>query len=147
MGVTLSCECGATIQVVAREDPPRGAICRACGRPIAVPTVESADGEEKSAGFALLREPPPVPIAPEPEPQTVEELLRQIDGPMLNMLRSVQMLEGTMTTEEHTRILEMLEEAKKARDSALEPAVAGLQAVLRRLKEAAGLIGQAMLRQ
>ena len=72
-----------------------------------------------------------------------EAVVRQLDGLVANTMRSVQALEGKLTPDEQTRILDAIEKAKKAR------AESGLDELKRRLSDmekAAGIIGQAMLR-
>jgi molecular chaperone DnaK len=72
-----------------------------------------------------------------------EAVARQLDGLVANTMRSVQALEGKLTAEEQSRILEAMEKAKKARQgSDLEE----LKARLADMEKAASLIGQAMLR-
>jgi hypothetical protein len=58
-------------------------------------------------------------------------------------MRSVQALEGKLTADEQSRILQAMERAKKARTEAdLEE----LKTRLAEMEKAASLIGQAMLR-
>ncbi len=71
-----------------------------------------------------------------------EAVARQLEGLVANTMRSVQALEGKLTTDEQERILAAMERAKKARDSDLEE----LKARLADMEKAASLIGQAMLR-
>jgi molecular chaperone DnaK len=72
-----------------------------------------------------------------------EAVARQLDGLVANTMRSVQALEGKLTAEEQSRILDAMEKAKKARQgSDLEE----LKARLADMEKAASLIGQAMLR-
>jgi len=60
-----------------------------------------------------------------------------------NTMRSVQALEGKLTTDEQERILAAMEKAKRARgDGDLNE----LKARLADMERAASLIGQAMLR-
>ena len=62
---------------------------------------------------------------------------------MTNTMRSVQALEGKLTSDEQDRILAAMERAKKARtESDLEE----LKSRLAEMEKAASLIGQAMLR-
>jgi molecular chaperone DnaK len=72
-----------------------------------------------------------------------EAVLRQLDGLVANTMRSVQALEGKLTTEEQQRILSAMEKAKKARG---EGDIEELRARLQDMEKAATLIGQAMLR-
>jgi molecular chaperone DnaK len=72
-----------------------------------------------------------------------EAVLRQLEGLVSNTMRSVQALEGKLTSDEQSRILAAMERAKKARpDSALDD----LKSRLAEMERAASLIGQAMLR-
>jgi molecular chaperone DnaK len=72
-----------------------------------------------------------------------EAVMRQLDGLVANTMRSVQALEGKLTPDEQTRILEAIEKAKKSRpDAALDE----LRGRLSEMERAAALIGQAMLR-
>ncbi|MGE5126963.1 MAG: Hsp70 family protein, partial [Betaproteobacteria bacterium] len=72
-----------------------------------------------------------------------EAVVRQLDGLVANTMRSVQALEGKLTSEEQNRILEAIEKAKRARtDAALDD----LRGRLVDMEKAAAIIGQAMLR-
>jgi molecular chaperone DnaK len=72
-----------------------------------------------------------------------EAVVRQLDGLVTNTMRSVQALEGKLTNEEQSRIMDAMERAKKARgDGTLDE----LKARLAEMEKAASLIGQAMLR-
>ena len=72
-----------------------------------------------------------------------EAVVRQLDGLVANTMRSVQALEGKLTSVEQERIISAMERAKKARsDTDLEE----LKARLAEMERAASLIGQAMLR-
>jgi molecular chaperone DnaK len=72
-----------------------------------------------------------------------EAVLRQLEGLVSNTMRSVQALEGKLTSDEQSRILAAMDRAKKARpDSALDD----LKSRLAEMERAASLIGQAMLR-
>jgi molecular chaperone DnaK len=72
-----------------------------------------------------------------------DAVVRQLDGLVANTLRSVQALEGKLTSDEQERILAAMERAKKARnDGDLDE----LKARLVDMEKAATLIGQAMLR-
>jgi molecular chaperone DnaK len=72
-----------------------------------------------------------------------EAVLRQLEGLVSNTMRSVQALEGKLTSDEQSRILAAMERARKARpDSALDD----LKSRLAEMERAASLIGQAMLR-
>jgi molecular chaperone DnaK len=72
-----------------------------------------------------------------------EAVVRQLDGLVTNTMRSVQALEGKLTHEEQSRIMDAMERAKRARgDSNLDE----LKARLAEMEKAASLIGQAMLR-
>jgi molecular chaperone DnaK len=71
-----------------------------------------------------------------------EVVARQLEGLVANTLRSVQALEGKLTSDEQARILAAMERAKKGRDSTLEE----MKAHLADMEKAASLIGQAMLR-
>ncbi|MGE0454127.1 MAG: molecular chaperone DnaK [Vicinamibacteria bacterium] len=72
-----------------------------------------------------------------------EAVLRQLDGLVTNTMRSVQALEGKLTADEQQRILDAMEQAKKARGNGDLPE---LKARLADMEKAASLIGQAMLR-
>ena len=72
-----------------------------------------------------------------------EAVLRQLEGLVSNTMRSVQALEGKLTSDEQGRIMAAMDRAKKARaDSALDD----LKSRLADMERAASLIGQAMLR-
>jgi molecular chaperone DnaK len=73
-----------------------------------------------------------------------EAVVRQLEGLVSNTMRSVQALEGKLTSEEQARILEAMEKAKKAR--AAEAGLDELRSRLQEMEKAASLIGQAMLR-
>src|SRR5436190_5634791 len=72
-----------------------------------------------------------------------EAVVRQLDGLVANTMRSVQALEGKLTSEEQSRILAAMERAKKAR---AEADLDELKSRLAEMEKAASLIGQAMLR-
>jgi molecular chaperone DnaK len=72
-----------------------------------------------------------------------EAVVRQLDGLVANTMRSVQALEGKLTSDEQERILAAMERAKKAR---AETDLGELKARLAEMEKAAVLIGQAMLR-
>ena len=72
-----------------------------------------------------------------------EAVVRQLDGLVANTMRSVQALEGKLTTDEQQRILDAIERAKKAR---AESGLDELKGRLTDMEKAAGIIGQAMLR-
>jgi molecular chaperone DnaK len=72
-----------------------------------------------------------------------EAVVRQLDGLVTNTMRSVQALEGKLTSDEQDRILAAMERAKKAR---AEADLEELKARLAEMEKAASLIGQAMLR-
>jgi molecular chaperone DnaK len=72
-----------------------------------------------------------------------EAVVRQLDGLVANTMRSVQALEGKLTTDEQQRILDAIERAKKAR---AESGLDELKGRLSDMEKAAGIIGQAMLR-
>lgn len=69
-------------------------------------------------------------------------MARQLEGLVANTLRSVQALEGKLTSDEQARILASMERAKRARDASLDE----MRAHLTDMERAASLIGQAMLR-
>jgi molecular chaperone DnaK len=72
-----------------------------------------------------------------------EAVVRQLEGLVANTMRSVQALEGKLTTDEQQRILDAMERAKRVRgDDSLDE----LKARLADMERAASLIGQAMLR-
>jgi molecular chaperone DnaK len=72
-----------------------------------------------------------------------EAVVRQLDGLVTNTMRSVQALEGKLTSEEQTRILAAMERAKKSRGAG---DLDELKSRLLEMEKAATLIGQAMLR-
>jgi molecular chaperone DnaK len=72
-----------------------------------------------------------------------EAVVRQLDGLVANTMRSVQALEGKLTSVEQERIISAMERAKKAR---AETDLEELKARLAEMERAASLIGQAMLR-
>jgi molecular chaperone DnaK len=81
--------------------------------------------------------------AEERQKKDQEAVIRQLDGLVANTMRSVQALEGKLTSDEQRRILEAIEKAKKARaDGGLDE----LKGRLSDMEKAAGIIGQAMLR-
>lgn len=147
MDVTLSCECGATMQVVARDgvlaEVPS---CRMCGKPLDMPEGRSAERLGESSGFALMKEPPRARIDREPEGRRLETLLRELDGLLTNIPRSAQGLEHKLTPDERTQVLATLHEAKEVRKKALDAADASLRPVVKKLEDVAGLIGRVMLR-
>jgi molecular chaperone DnaK len=74
-----------------------------------------------------------------------EAVIRQLEGLVANTMRSVQALEGKLTSEEQRRILDAIETAKRVRgrpDASLDE----LKKALTDMEKAAGVIGQAMLR-
>jgi molecular chaperone DnaK len=73
-----------------------------------------------------------------------EAVVRQLEGLVANTMRSVQALEGKLTSEEQDRILAAMERAKKTRST--EAGLEELKARLADMEKAASLIGQAMLR-
>ena len=72
-----------------------------------------------------------------------DAVIRQLDGLVGNTMRSVQALEGKLTSEEQQRILAAMERAKKART---DGSVTELKERLAEMEKAATIIGQAMLR-
>jgi molecular chaperone DnaK len=72
-----------------------------------------------------------------------EAVIQQLEGLVANTMRSVQALEGKLTSEEQDRILAAMERAKKAR---VEGGLDELKTRLAEMERAASLIGQAMLR-
>jgi molecular chaperone DnaK len=72
-----------------------------------------------------------------------EAVIRQLDGLVANTMRSVQALEGKLTSDEQERILAAMESAKKAKQNG---ELDELKARLVDMEKAATLIGQAMLR-
>jgi molecular chaperone DnaK len=72
-----------------------------------------------------------------------ESVIQQLEGLVANTMRSVQALEGKLTSDEQSRILAAMERAKKAR---IEGGLEELKARLSEMERAASLIGQAMLR-
>jgi molecular chaperone DnaK len=72
-----------------------------------------------------------------------EAVAKQLEGLVANTMRSVQALEGKLTADEQSRIMEAMEHARQARvDSPLDD----LKARLAEMEKAASIIGQAMLR-
>jgi len=72
-----------------------------------------------------------------------DSVVRQLDGLVANTIRSVQALEGKLTSEEQQGILDAIEKAKKAKsDGNLDD----LKGRLADMEKAATVIGQAMLR-
>ena len=72
-----------------------------------------------------------------------EAVVHQLDGLVANTMRSVQALEGKLTSEEQDRILAAMERAKKTR---VDGSIEDLKERLADMEKAASLIGQAMLR-
>jgi molecular chaperone DnaK len=72
-----------------------------------------------------------------------DAIMRQLEGLIANTMRSVQALEGKLTSDEQDRILAAMERAKKASPDTDLP---DLKDRLSDLEKAASLIGQAMLR-
>ena len=72
-----------------------------------------------------------------------EAVVRQLEGLVANTMRSVQALEGKLTSDEQDRILNAMERAKRAR---AEADIDELKSRLAEMEKAASLIGQAMLR-
>ncbi len=73
----------------------------------------------------------------------MDAVVRQLDGLVANTMRSVQALEGKLTADEQSRILDAMERAKHARSGG---DLGELKARLAEMERAASLIGQAMLR-
>jgi molecular chaperone DnaK len=73
----------------------------------------------------------------------MEAVVRQLDGLVANTMRSVQALEGKLTSEEQERILGAIEKAKRSRAEATPEE---LRSRLQDMEKAATIIGQAMLR-
>jgi molecular chaperone DnaK len=74
-----------------------------------------------------------------------EAVVRQLEGLVANTMRSVQALEGKLTSDEQRRILDAIEAAKRVKgrpDASLDE----LKRALTDMEKAAGIIGQAMLR-
>ena len=76
-------------------------------------------------------------------PKDAVTTFKQLDGLVTNTMRSVQALEGKLTSDEQDRILAAMERAKKAR---AEADLDELKSRLAEMEKAASLIGQAMLR-
>jgi len=72
-----------------------------------------------------------------------DAIIRQLEGLVANTMRSVQALEGKLTSDEQERIIAAMERAKKATP---ETELPELKDRLTELEKAASLIGQAMLR-
>jgi molecular chaperone DnaK len=70
-----------------------------------------------------------------------EAMMRQLEGLVANTMRSVQALEGKLTSDEQEKILAAMERAKAAKSDQPD-----LKDRLAELEKAASLIGQAMLR-
>jgi molecular chaperone DnaK len=84
----------------------------------------------------------------EKESRNREAVPRQLDGLVANTMRTVQALEGKLEGGEQEEILESIEKAKKALDSAKkgEGDAEELKARLGDMEKAATIIGKAMLR-
>jgi molecular chaperone DnaK len=80
----------------------------------------------------------------ERQKKELDSVVRQLDGLVTNTMRSVQALEGKLTSDEQSRILDALEKAKKSKDSSQD--LAELKSRLSDMERAASIIGQAMLR-
>jgi molecular chaperone DnaK len=78
----------------------------------------------------------------------LEAVVRQLEGLVANTMRSVQALEGKLSSEEQEKILAAIETAKKALDKAKkgEGETDELKECLAEMEKAATIIGQAMLR-
>jgi molecular chaperone DnaK len=74
----------------------------------------------------------------------LDSVVRQLDGLVTNTMRSVQALEGKLTSDEQSRILDALEKAKRSKDSSQD--LSELKSRLSDMERAASIIGQAMLR-
>jgi molecular chaperone DnaK len=74
-----------------------------------------------------------------------EGVVRQLDGLVANTMRSVQALEGKLSSQEQQRILDAIESAKKMKGRG-EASLDDLRGALKDMEKAAGVIGQAMLR-
>jgi molecular chaperone DnaK len=72
-----------------------------------------------------------------------EAIARQLEGLVANTMRSIQALEGKLTSDEQQRILAVIERAKKVQ---AQSSVEDLRERLAEMEKAASLIGQAMLR-
>jgi molecular chaperone DnaK len=73
-----------------------------------------------------------------------EAVVRQLDGLAANFMRAVQALQGQLTPEEQQKILDSIERAKRAHGGG---SLEELKGVIAEMETAAGIIGQAMLRQ
>ncbi len=73
-----------------------------------------------------------------------EAVVRQLEGLVTNTLRSIQALEGKLSSDEQERILAAMERAKRAR--AESGSLDELKNRLQEMERAASLLGQAMLR-
>ena len=74
-----------------------------------------------------------------------ETVIRQLDGLVANIMRSVQVLEAKLKPDEQKSILDAIEAAKKVKarpDASFED----LKKALSDMQQAAAIIGQAMLR-
>jgi molecular chaperone DnaK len=72
-----------------------------------------------------------------------EAVARQLEGLVANTMRSIQALEGKLTSDEQQRILDVIERAKKTQP---QGSLEELRERLAEMEKAASLIGQAMLR-
>jgi molecular chaperone DnaK len=79
----------------------------------------------------------------EREQRERESVLHQLDGLVSNTQRSVQALEGRLTSSEQEQIAQAIEQARRAQQSA---DIAQLRGHLAAMEKAAAVIGQAMLR-
>lgn len=84
----------------------------------------------------------------EKDRKELDAVIRQVEGLVANTMRSVQALEGKLSEEEQTKILESIETAKKAVATAKdgEGSADELKTCLGDMEKAATVIGQAMLR-
>ncbi len=124
---------GIVVGVGARTRPPAAA-----SRWSSTPRAASAS--RRSTAWSPRRAPA---SQAERAKKDQEAVVRQLDGLVANTMRSVQALEGKLTSEEQDRILEAMENAKKAR---AEGDLDELKERLADMEKAASLIGQAMLR-
>jgi len=80
----------------------------------------------------------------ERQKKELDSVVRQLEGLITNTMRSVQALEGKLTSDEQAKILDALEKAKKSKETSQD--LAELKARLSDMERAASTIGQAMLR-
>src|SRR5262245_32565517 len=136
MLVRTICECGAYVDDAARA----GIRCPRCGRDLTAPETIVDQHSGQPVGFEMTEPPKPKPPTPEDQCASIK---RQLDGLVANTMRSVQALESRLKPDEQQQILDSIARAKRlGADATLDE----LESRLSEMSQAAGLIGQAMLR-